>query len=43
MAWIFDVTCFGAVVKWTDILGTLFIVGFTFIGAIYKGFFKPKE
>ncbi len=36
MAWIFDVTCFGAVVKWTDMVGTVFIIGFTFFGALNK-------
>ena len=43
MAWIFDITCFGATAKWTDIVGTLFIVGFTLASAVYKGFINPKD
>lgn len=43
MAWIFDITCFGATAKWTDIVGTLFIIGFTLSSAIYKGFINPKD
>ena len=42
MAWVFDVMLFGAVVKWTDVVGTLFIVGFTFAGALYKSF-APQD
>ena len=43
MAWIFDITCFGATAKWTDIVGTLFIVGFTLSSAVYKSFIDPKD
>lgn len=43
MAWIFDVTCFGAVAKWTDIVGTLLVVGFTFMGATYKALCKKPQ
>jgi len=43
MAWFFDITCFGATAKWTDIVGTLFIVGFTLSSAIYKSFINPKD
>jgi drug/metabolite transporter (DMT)-like permease len=38
IAWIFDVTCFGGHMKWTDIIGTLSIVIFTFINSVSKGF-----
>ncbi len=43
MAWIFDISCFGASAKWTDIVGTFFIVGFTLSSAIYKGFINPQD
>lgn len=43
MAWIFDITCFGATAKWTDIVGTLFIVGFTLSSAVYKSFINSKD
>lgn len=43
MAWIFDITCFGATAKWTDIVGTLFICGFTLGSAVYKGFINTKD
>ena len=38
MAWVFDVTCFGVKAKWTDLLGTVLIIGLTLAGAIYKAF-----
>lgn len=40
MAWICDITMFDAEILWTDIIGTIFIVSFTFIGAIYQGIKK---
>ena len=43
MAWIFDITVFGAVVKWTDLVGTFFIVGFTLMSTLYKGFCTNKK
>ena len=39
LAWIFDVCFFGATVRWTDLVATFFIIGFTFLGAIYEAFF----
>jgi hypothetical protein len=38
MAWAFDVSFFGAVIKWTDVVGTLCIIGFTLFSTLWKSF-----
>jgi drug/metabolite transporter (DMT)-like permease len=41
MAFLFDVTIYGAQIKWTDLVGTACIIGFTLAGSIINALSKP--